>query len=54
MGLTFKNKDKKEVPVLNSVSNKRNLHPSASNKRKLTVKSKNILRSLGYQLKRDA
>lgn len=67
MGLTFKNVGIKAAPSYNLFSSKRDTHTTTSNLlssrkdtcttnklRKLTIKSKNILRALGYQLKQNA
>lgn len=67
MGLTFKNGGIKAVSPYNLLSSKKDTRTTTSNLfssikdtrsinklRKLTIKSKNILRALGYQLKQNA
>jgi hypothetical protein len=56
MGLKFSNNMNIKVSTPSKIaSSKTDSHPSASNKKnKLTVKSKKILKNLGYQLMKNA
>ena len=56
MGLKFNNINIKPLHFIKPVSYKKEVQVKAVNKkpRKLTIKSKNILKKLGYQLKHNA
>lgn len=56
MGLKFNNINIKPLHLIKPISYKKEVQVNAVNKkiRKLTTKSKNILKKLGYQLKHNA